>query len=170
MMKRKIRVGILCGGKSAEHEVSLQSARNVIEAMDKDKYEVLSIYIDKQGQWFLIDCMEFIQKSSNPNLLQSVKKADNLAIVPGDNTPQLINLSNRKPIKSVDVFFPVLHGPFGEDGTIQGLLKLANVPCVGASILGSAIGMDKDVMKRLMRENSFDLSFYMENRMCSVKN
>lgn len=106
-MKKKIRVAILFGGKSAEHEVSIQSARNVMAAIDKKKYSVIPIKIDKSEKW-----------------------------------------NFRFP--NIDVVFPVLHGPYGEDGTVQGLLKLTNVPFVGAGVLGSALGMDKDVMKRLL--------------------
>ncbi len=108
---KKLKIALLYGGKSAEHEVSLRSAENVASAIDKDKYEIEKILIRKDGTWE----KEMYQIDA-------------------------------------DVFFPLLHGPFGEDGTVQGLLKLANVPFVGASVLGSAIGMDKDVMNRLLRD------------------
>jgi len=110
MAKKKIKIGVLFGGKSAEHEVSLQSARNVIRALNKNKYQITPIKINKNGKF------------------------------------------NLNSIKNFNVIFPVLHGPFGEDGSIQGLLKLAGVPFVGAGVLGSAVGMDKDVMKRLLRD------------------
>lgn len=113
----KIKVGIIYGGKSAEHEVSLQSAENIIKAIDKEKYDVTPILIDKDGRWSLDE--------------------------------------------KIDVVFPVLHGPFGEDGTIQGLLKFANIPFVGASVLGSAIGMDKDVMKRLLRDAEIPIARFL---------
>lgn len=151
-MNRKIRVGILFGGKSAEHEVSLQSAKNIIEAIDKKKYEVVLIGIDKKGQWYLSEASRLLLHADNPKLIKLNKTNDNVALVPGKNEKQLISLSNYQPAGPIDIVFPVLHGPFGEDGTVQGLLKLANVPFVGASVLGSAVAMDKDVAKRLLRD------------------
>jgi D-alanine-D-alanine ligase len=152
-MTRKIRVGILFGGKSAEHEVSLQSAKNIVDAIDKEKYEVVLIGIDKQGRWFLNEASSFILHADNPKLIKLNKANDDVALIPGrSGEQQLVSLSDNKSLGPVDVVFPVLHGPFGEDGTVQGLLKLADVPFVGASVLGSAVGMDKDVMKRLLRD------------------
>ncbi len=110
MSKNKLKIGVLFGGKSAEHEVSLASAKNIINALDKTKYEISKIKIPKDGKF------------------------------------------NFSSIQKFDVIFPVLHGPFGEDGSMQGLLKLSGVPFVGAGVLGSAIGMDKDVMKRLLKD------------------
>jgi D-alanine-D-alanine ligase len=149
---KKIRVGILFGGKSAEHEVSLQSAKNIVEAIDKDKYEVVLIGIDKNGQWYLNEASRFLLHAENPKLIALNRSSEHVALVPKDNRNQLVNLSSRESLGPIDVVFPVLHGPFGEDGTVQGLLKLFSVPFVGASVLGSAIGMDKDVMKRLLRD------------------
>ncbi len=110
MVKKKLKIGVLFGGKSAEHEVSLASAKNVIAALDKTKYQIIPIKIPKNGVF------------------------------------------NFSLVKKVDVVFPVMHGPFGEDGSMQGFLKLSGVPFVGAGVLGSAVGMDKDVMKRLFRD------------------
>ena len=152
-MKKKMRVGILFGGKSAEHEVALQSAKNIVAAIDKDKYEVALIGIDKQGQWHLQDSARFLLNPDNPEAiaLNVNSSAEALAVVPGTHTTQALSISEKQTMEPVDVIFPVLHGPFGEDGTIQGLLKLMDLPFVGASVLGSAIGMDKDVMKRLLQ-------------------
>ncbi len=144
----KLRVGILCGGRSAEHEVSLQSAKNIIDAIDRSKYDVSLIGIDKSGQWFLGNETEFLLHADNPEMIALNKTNDLLSLVPGES--QLLNLSTQSAAGSVDVIFPVLHGPYGEDGTMQGMLKLANIPFVGAGVLGSAVGMDKDVMKRLL--------------------
>ena len=152
-MKRKKRVGILFGGKSAEHEVALQSAKNVIEAIDEDKYEVALIGIDKQGQWHLQDSAKFLLNPDNPEMiaLNTSSASETLAVVPATHTSQqLVGTSEKQTIDPVDVIFPILHGPYGEDGTVQGLLKLMDIPFVGAGVLGSAIGMDKDVMKRLL--------------------
>ncbi|MFQ6115057.1 MAG: D-alanine--D-alanine ligase family protein, partial [bacterium] len=152
-MTKKIRVGILFGGKSAEHEVSLQSAKNIVDAIDKNKYDVVLIGIDKQGRWYLNEASRFLLHADNPKLIKLNKANENVALVPGERGQrQLVSLTDHRAVGPVDVIFPILHGPFGEDGTVQGLLKLADVPFVGASVLGSAIGMDKDVMKRLLRE------------------
>jgi D-alanine-D-alanine ligase len=151
-MSKKIRVGILFGGKSAEHEVSLQSAKSIVDAIDRDKYEVVLIGIDKKGQWRLNEETKYLLHEENPKLIKLNKSTENVALVPGKKTEQLVSLSSREPASPIDVIFPVLHGTFGEDGTVQGLLKLADVPFVGASVLGSAVGMDKDVMKRLIRD------------------
>ncbi len=151
-MESKIRVAVLFGGRSAEHEVSLQSARSIIDALDRDKYDVLLIGINKEGQWYLNDASRFLLKADNPKLVKLNNGAGtSVALVPGQKN-ELIDLSDKKPAGKIDVVFPVLHGPFGEDGTVQGLLKLANIPFVGSGVLGSAVGMDKDVMKRLLRD------------------
>jgi len=151
-MNQKIRVAILFGGKSAEHEVSLQSAKNIVDAIDKEKYEVVLIGIDKQGQWYLNEESRFLLHAEDPRLIALNKSNQHVALVPQQDRHQLVSLTNHHSLGSIDVVFPVLHGPYGEDGTIQGLLKLFNIPFVGAGVLGSAVGMDKDVMKRLLRD------------------
>lgn len=151
-MKKKIRVAILFGGKSAEHEVSLRSAKNIIASLDKNKYKPVLIGIDKKGGWHLNEASKKVLNANNPKLLKLNISEKSVALVPERETGALIHLSNRQAAGKVDVAFPILHGPYGEDGTIQGLLKLANIPFVGAGVLGSAVGMDKDVMKRLLRE------------------
>ncbi len=151
MTHRKIRVGILFGGKSAEHEVSLQSAKNVADAIDRDKYGVSLIGIDKTGRWLLPDQSQYLLNATDPKLIALNRENErNVALVP-QSGGELTNLSEGEFRSAVDVIFPILHGPFGEDGTVQGLLKLAGVPFVGAGVLGSAVGMDKDVSKRLLR-------------------
>jgi D-alanine-D-alanine ligase len=151
-MKRKMRVGILFGGRSAEHEVSVQSAKNVVHAIDKNRYDVVLIGIDKKGRWGCIDDPEFFShlEGSGSSSLKDFPKT--LTVQPGDGGPGLVCIREGKKMEPIDVIFPVLHGTFGEDGTLQGFLKLADVPFVGADHLGSAVGMDKDVMKRLLRE------------------
>ncbi|MBN1416026.1 MAG: D-alanine--D-alanine ligase [Bacteroidales bacterium] len=148
----KIRVAVMFGGRSAEHEVSLQSAKNVIESLDKQKYEPVLIGIDKEGRWFLNDHSIQLLNTSDPRLIQLSGQQQEIALTPTGSRSQLIRMHEKSSLPKIDVIFPVLHGPFGEDGTIQGLAKLANIPCVGAGILGSAVGMDKDVMKRLLRD------------------
>jgi D-alanine-D-alanine ligase len=151
-MQKKTRVAVLFGGRSAEHEVSLQSARNVIEAIDKEKYEPVLIGIDRNGAWFLNDDSMSLLNSDNPRLIALNECQSPVSLIPGEQTGMLINPQSPAAMQAVDVIFPVLHGPYGEDGSVQGLAKLANVPCVGSDILGSAICMDKDVSKRLLRD------------------
>jgi D-alanine-D-alanine ligase len=162
-MKSKIRVGILFGGKSAEHEISLLSAKNIISALDKEKYEVVAIGIDKQGRWLLSESQDLILNGSDPKSIALNQSGLNVALVPGANG-QIANLTTNQIVDHVDVVLPILHGPLGEDGTIQGLLKLANVPFVGVGVLGSAVGMDKDVMKRLLREAGIPVAKFMVYR------
>jgi D-alanine-D-alanine ligase len=151
-MERKTRVGVIFGGKSAEHEVSLQSAKNIIEAIDKNKYEVVLIGMDKKGRWYLSESSRYLLEEDDPRLIRLADTNEEVGLIPGQQANQLLNISTHERIGRIDVVFPVLHGPYGEDGTVQGLLKLANIPFVGADVLGSAIGMDNDVMKRLFRD------------------
>jgi D-alanine-D-alanine ligase len=149
-MKKKLRVALLFGGKSAEHEISLISARNIYSAMDKKKYRVVAAGIDKQGRWFIDKEARLL---SDPTRTVVDSRAGRAAtVVPGGGGDALALLASPSGIGKIDVVFPVLHGPFGEDGTVQGLLRLADLPFVGAGVLGSAVGMDKDVMKRLLRD------------------
>jgi D-alanine-D-alanine ligase len=154
MENKKIRLGILFGGKSAEHEVSLISAKVVIEALDPEKYDVVLIGIERTGEWRLRDAYDYLKHADNPKLIQLNQAKKNLALVPTQDRKELMSFSGNQLQESLslDVIFPMLHGTYGEDGTVQGLLKLANIPFVGAGVLGSAVGMDKDVMKRLLRE------------------
>lgn len=149
---KKIRVGILFGGRSAEHEISLMSAKNIVEAIDKDTYEPVLIGIDKEGKWYLEEQSHFLLNANNPKRISLNKSENSVALTPWKEERNLRSLSKQTIDASIDVVFPVLHGPYGEDGTVQGLLKLTGIPFVGASVLGSAIGMDKDVMKRLLRD------------------
>jgi D-alanine-D-alanine ligase len=160
-MKEKIRVGIVFGGKSAEHEVSLQSAKSIIEAIDKDKFEIVLIGIDHSGKWYLNEDTNYLLNANDPKQIQLFHTDDEVGLIPGEESNQLMNINTQQRIGAVNVVFPVLHGPFGEDGTIQGLLKLANIPFVGASVLGSAVGMDKDVMKRLLRDAGIPIARFL---------
>ena len=161
MENKRIRVGILFGGRSAEHEVSLQSAKNVAEAIDKDKYDVALIGIDKSGKWLLPDQSQYLLDAGDPKLIRlNPQNQESVAIVP-QSGGELTNLTAGGAHSSIGVVFPILHGPFGEDGTVQGLLKLAGVPFVGAGTLGSSVGMDKDVMKRLMRDAGIPIARFL---------
>ncbi|MBN1155260.1 D-alanine--D-alanine ligase [candidate division KSB1 bacterium] len=159
--KKKLRVGILFGGKSAEHEVSLLSARNVVQAIDKDKFDLVLIGIEKSGRWQLNDINEYLVNPDDPKKVRLIHTTDEVTLVPGDREKQFINIEKNQYLRPLDVIFPVLHGPLGEDGTVQGLLKLVDIPFVGAGVLGSAIAMDKDVTKRLLREAGLPIAKFM---------
>lgn len=147
---KKLRVAVLFGGRSGEHEVSLMSARSVIAALDSTKYEIFPVGITHAGNWFvgenILDALE--QNKTN--------SLDHAFIFPEPDHTGLYAIRNTKHVKisDIDVFFPVLHGPFGEDGTMQGLFELADVAYVGAGVVGSAVGMDKGIFKDVMRANS----------------
>ena len=160
-MSLKTRVAILFGGRSAEHEVSLQSARNVIDAIDKDKYEPVLIGIDRNGAWFLNDESMPLLHSDDPRLIALNSNLSPVSLIPGDQTGLLINPQSPTTMQAIDVLFPVLHGPYGEDGSVQGLARLANVPCVGSDILGSAINIDKDISKRLLRDAGIPIARHL---------
>jgi D-alanine-D-alanine ligase len=149
----KITVGLLFGGRSAEHEVSQASAANVLRALNPDKYNVVLIGLAKDGRWLLCDAGN--GAGTGAAALTIPEDAAQLALVPGAKG-RLLAFAGRQsmpaPPPQIDVMFPVLHGPNGEDGTVQGALELADVAYVGSSVMGSAAAMDKDVAKRLMRD------------------
>ncbi|MBN1560690.1 D-alanine--D-alanine ligase [candidate division KSB1 bacterium] len=142
-MAHKIRLGVIFGGRSAEHQVSLVSATSVIQALDRDKYAIIPIGITPAGQW--LSGEESLQL-----LKQGKTAADLLTFLPADPTIKgLLSTCSLSAVQNLDVIFPVLHGTFGEDGTIQGLFELADIPYVGANVLGSAVAMDKIVQKQI---------------------
>src|SRR6185436_5399791 len=145
---KKTRVIILCGGRSAEHEISLLSARNVLHALDRDRFEPVVIGIDKLGHWRRESERTLEAAAGDPRRVALDAQAPVVTIEQG------LSIVDRpgEPLTSDDVVFPVLHGTYGEDGTVQGMLELAGVAYVGAGVLGSAVGMDKDVAKRLLRD------------------
>lgn len=147
-MAEKIRVAVLFGGKSGEHEISLRSAQSVMEALDRDRYEIVPIAISKEGRWLvgkdpLAALAEGRPELLTPALLSTDPEERGLARVDGRRDLS----AGAAPLPAFDVVFPVLHGTFGEDGTIQGLLELADVPYVGCGVAASAVGMDKALMK-----------------------
>lgn len=144
-MPERLTVLLIFGGKSVEHEVSCESARNIVQALDPAKYEVLLVGIDKKGIWRLCG-PEDLRYPECPS------ERDEVVLIPHPEGGKLYNLRERKIIASPRVVFPVLHGTFGEDGTLQGLLEMVNLPYVGSGVAGSAICMDKEVTKRLLRE------------------
>lgn len=148
----RTRVAVICGGASAEHEVSLASARNIVAALDRDRFEVAVIGIDKAGVWHAADADDFVHNPDDPKRIALKAEAGALAVVPGRESGQIIHADSGAAALEIDVAFPIVHGPTGEDGTLQGLLRAANIACVGAGVLGSAAAMDKDVTKRLLRD------------------
>ncbi|HUK93567.1 MAG TPA: D-alanine--D-alanine ligase family protein [Gaiellaceae bacterium] len=136
-MSRRTRVAVLLGGRSSEHEISLASARSVLEALDPERYETVTVEIGRDGRW------QLGSGSDGGSVAETLP-------VPTEKVPATLG--------EVDVVFPVLHGPFGEDGTVQGLLELAGVPYVGAGVLGSALAMDKDVFKAVMRDRGIPVT------------
>lgn len=160
-MMGKINVGILFGGRSAEHEVSLQSAKNVIDAIDREKYEITLIGLNKAGKWYLQDSSRFLVNSHDPKRIALEITEQEVVVVPGEESKQLAAITGGEFNRDIDVIFPVLHGPYGEDGTVQGLLKLTDIPFVGPGVLGSAVGMDKDVAKRLLRDAGIPIANFL---------
>ena len=152
MADSRVRVGVLFGGESPEHEVSLRSAKNVIEAIDRERYDIVLIGIDRRGRWHLADESSFLRHASDPRRIRLPHAPVRLALTPGRRPRIVPVVPHGHELPELDVIFPVLHGPFGEDGTVQGLLRLAHLPFVGPGILGSAVCMDKDVAKRLLRD------------------
>jgi D-alanine-D-alanine ligase len=170
---KKLRVGILFGGRSGEHEISLLSAVSVFKAIDPNKYEVVPIGITKDGRWLTASDAERLLhgntgegardtlRAGDPKTTPAaavLRNGESVVVPPEPHSTAMAPFQSEAPARratdraiNVDVIFPVLHGTFGEDGTIQGLLELADIPYVGAGVLGSAAGMDKDIMKSLFR-------------------
>ena len=162
-MAKKLRVGVIFGGRSGEHEVSIRSARAVIESIDRRKYDVLPIAISKEGKWLPpADAAKLLPPSAHSFLPAdyAAQGRGDVAILGDPSHQGLISLApTRRPLASeqLDVVFPLLHGPFGEDGTVQGLLEMANIPYIGCGVLASACGMDKVAMKLLFRQAGLPL-------------
>ena len=158
-MAERLRVALLFGGRSAEHDVSVLSAGNVFRALDPARYEVVPIGITRSGTWLLC-CVE---GGKFPTAVP--ESGPRVALVPG-GSGRLIVMPEKEGAApdltlAVDVVFPVLHGPFGEDGTVQGSAEIAGVPYVGSGVLGSAAAMDKDVAKRLMRDGGLPIARFL---------
>jgi D-alanine-D-alanine ligase len=144
----KIRLGVIFGGRSGEHEVSLMSARSVLKELDRSRFEVVSIGISHEGRWYAGSGILEALESGNLQALERV------AILPEPGKCNLYRWKEAEPLEvlnQLDVAFPLLHGSFGEDGTIQGLFEMAELPYVGAGVLGSSAAMDKGLFKMLMQ-------------------
>lgn len=149
----KMRVGVLFGGRSGEHEVSLRSAQSVMAALDPKKYEIIPIAVTKQGNWLTGENAQqlLIDPSIHPIDANQPQSAITNQLLVGSHTPLTTD---------IDVVFPVLHGPNGEDGTVQGLLELADLPYVGSGVVGSAVGMDKGIFKAVMQTHHLPILPY----------
>ena len=153
IQKSKLKIGVLYGGRSGEHDVSLCSAASVVAALDKTKYDVVAVGIDRDGRWYVQDKPEIITDKDFGKILSLKKRGAWLVNhFEEQNKLHLYNLESPGEKVVVDLIFPVLHGTYGEDGTLQGLLELAMVPYVGVDVAGAAVGMDKDIAKRLLKE------------------
>ena len=158
---KKIKVGIIFGGRSGEHEVSFCSASSIIKAIDKDKYTVVPIGITKEGRW--------ISPQDSVSALQSgkIKGKSTVILLNDPSGSALVRIDNNQrldkssTLEKLDIIFPVLHGPYGEDGTVQGLLELADIPYVGAGVTASAISMDKDLMKTIFKQKDLPILKWM---------
>jgi D-alanine-D-alanine ligase len=166
---KKLRVGVIYGGRSGEHEVSIASAAAVVQNLDKHRYEPIPIRIEKNGRWMIADRLPSIssaaevieQSRSNAGRLGRGGREAHLLAHPGDEQILTIDESSKITGLALDVVFPVLHGPYGEDGTVQGLLELANIPYVGAGVLASAVGMDKAVAKLVFAARGLPVAPYL---------
>jgi D-alanine-D-alanine ligase len=177
---KKLRVGVIYGGRSGEHEVSVASAASIIKHLDRSRYEPVPIRIEKDGRWTLADKPPSVLKAAEvieSARLQAARptrpgREAHIVAHPGEDTMLTIERRGDRNVAEqgtsavvtglgLDVIFPVLHGPYGEDGTVQGLLELANVPYVGAGVLGSAVGMDKAVMKQLFAAHGLPVGKYI---------
>jgi D-alanine-D-alanine ligase len=147
--RRRVRVAVLAGGRSSEHEISLASARSVVAALDPDRYEVAEIAIGRDGRWAL--------EAGGPDRSGHVLVTDT-ETRPAETLPVPATSGTLAAVGTVDVVLPILHGPFGEDGTVQGLLELADVPYVGSGVAGSALAMDKDLFKKVMRDSGIPVA------------
>ena len=174
---RKLRVGVIYGGRSGEHEISIASAASVIKSLDRTRYEPVPIRIEKDGRWVLADraptamsAAEVIEHARQQST-RSLRPGRETVLVAHPSEDTLLTIERTPPSRSsddleravvtglgLDVVFPVLHGPYGEDGTIQGLLELANVPYVGPGVLSSAVGMDKAVMRVLFSAHGLPIA------------
>jgi D-alanine-D-alanine ligase len=145
-VSRRLRVALLAGGRSSEHEISLASARSVLEALDPERYDVVNVAIGRDGRWALNS------GAGHPEALPGT------ASRPTETLPVPATAGTLETLGAVDVVLPILHGPFGEDGTVQGLLDLADIPYVGAGVAASAVAMDKDLFKKVLRDSGISVA------------
>ncbi len=163
----KTKIGIIFGGRSGEHEISIRSAKTVIEQIDKEKYDVIPIAITRKGHWLNpMESLHRLPESVQESLMDVVREFPSNAIALVGDTKykgltRLETSSREEKVAPLDVIFPVLHGTYGEDGTLQGLLEMADIPYIGCGVLASSCGMDKVVMKTLFRDAELPMCKYV---------
>ena len=148
MSRNKLKVGLICGGTSGEHQVSLISAYHIQKALDRERFDIKMVGIDKNGTWFLGEPDKFLRNVDNVHLVSF--NTGKPVLIP-ERSPKFASTETQGSLSEIDVFFPITHGQLGEDGALQGLLEPSGKPYVGADVYGSAICMDKDVGKRLLK-------------------
>ena len=167
-----MRVGIIIGGPTAEHEVSLQSGKSIFEAIDQSRHEVVLIGIDKTSNWFKLPLENYLHNADNPNTISlNLEEAQPIAFISRDSSHRILHLKDCQLEPALDVAFCIVHGTFGEDGGAQGFFNMLNLPFVGPDILGAAVGMDKDTAKMVLVHHgievadfvTFNKGFYSEN-------
>ena len=149
-MSNQLNITVLCGGQSAEHEISILSAQNVVAALDENKYNVSVIYITQRGEWYLLESPKSFLEMGPASLLQQ-KRCQIIVLRPGDSSKPWVSLENPEHFIQVDCVIPMLHGTLGEDGAMQGLLEILNLPYVGSGVLSSAMCMGKHITKQILR-------------------
>ncbi len=168
MAKKKLRIGLVFGGRSGEHEVSLASATSVMANLDSDKYEVVPIGITKQGSWLLgTEPARLLETEQSVSASTGTEETTAVTLTGDPSLRRLIPLQSSEQLEdngALDVILPVLHGTYGEDGALQGLLEMANVPYVGCGVLGSALGMDKEKMKMVFSSVGLPIVDYLVYR------
>ncbi len=160
-MMSKLNLVVLLGGKSPEHNISLISGNSVINALNKDKYDITVVGIDKAGHWWLQENKDYLVNSDNPATICLVKSKISVSLVTDGKRTLLVKDVDYEIVAKVDVVFPVLHGPNGEDGVIQGYFRKSNVAFVGVDVMASSVGMDKDMSKRLWRDAGIPIADFV---------
>ncbi|MEZ4911615.1 MAG: D-alanine--D-alanine ligase family protein [Saprospiraceae bacterium] len=158
---KHLNVLVIIGGQSPEHQISLISGKNIIENLDREKYKVKIVGIQPNGKWKYYGESKFLKNAGNPDKIKLTNSKIEVCIVQKNTGHHLINVKNGKKIAKIDVVFPVLHGRNGEDGTIQGYFRMIGIPFVGTDVAASAIGMDKDISKRLWRDAGIPIAKYV---------
>jgi D-alanine-D-alanine ligase len=165
MTQKKLRVGVVFGSRSCEYDVSLHSAEAVLANLDTNKYDVVPIAITKEGAWLLnVTPEELHVLDEKPDEKKHIQQEKAIVLAGDPTVRDLLMVGNGKKATPLDVVFPVIHGPYGEDGTIQGLLEMADIPYVGGGVLGSAIGMDKEKMKIIFQSINLPMIDYLTYR------
>jgi len=159
---KKINLGLVFGGKSGEHEISLLSAQSIFKALDKNKYNIYLIAISKQGDFMLMNKNYYLLNPDNLKLIKINEKVGiKITFIYNQNQPLIYDLKSKKIIDYIDVFFPIIHGTYGEDGCLQGFFEILNVAYVGSEVLGSVIGMAKDIQKTILQKNKINVANFL---------